>query len=516
MTDSTLYYFVDTNLFLQCRPLEQLDWSAWESFEEVRLIVSKPVLREIDHRKNRGNDRAGRRARDTTSMIRKMLTCGERVVHCSNPRVVLCVESQHQYCEDLKDQLNYDERDDQLVGTAYEFARRNEKCTVRLLTHDTNPMFTASSVGLMADQILDNWLLLPEPTDMEKKLALLQDENARLKKAEPCITIRFLDQFDSQVAQYEHTRKRFDPLTNEQIDELIRRLRAYFPLANNFGGPAELQKRITSHSIMVNQSIADILGKREVFTPATAAEILKYREQTYPQWLEQCEQTLRQYHLVLQEQIPVLEFCFVAENVGTRPATHGLVTIEAFGSFQIMPPPFEEKDGQAHANASETKQLESGKLPPPPDPPTGRLQTIRGMYDLAPVSHAWRQLAAGSRNLEMLTNHSFALPPKLTPRDRNKFYYKPERPSEPQQSFSLECEQWRHGDGEQDFLGEIHASSDSGAIEGRLVCRIHASNLSKPVSQTIPVRVNVVHVSAFESAQTMVESMRKLKNLRPN
>ncbi len=44
MADSILYFFVDTNLFLQCRPLEQLDWSPWDSFEEVRLIVSKPVL----------------------------------------------------------------------------------------------------------------------------------------------------------------------------------------------------------------------------------------------------------------------------------------------------------------------------------------------------------------------------------------------------------------------------------------------------------------------------------------
>lgn len=53
MIDSILYYFVDTNLFLQCRPLEQLDWSPWKNFEEVRLIVSKPVLREIDYRKIR-------------------------------------------------------------------------------------------------------------------------------------------------------------------------------------------------------------------------------------------------------------------------------------------------------------------------------------------------------------------------------------------------------------------------------------------------------------------------------
>ena len=34
MTKQTLYLFPDTNLFIQCRPLEQLDWSEWEEFEE--------------------------------------------------------------------------------------------------------------------------------------------------------------------------------------------------------------------------------------------------------------------------------------------------------------------------------------------------------------------------------------------------------------------------------------------------------------------------------------------------
>lgn len=31
MTDSILYYFVDTNLFLQCRLLEQFDWLSWKN-----------------------------------------------------------------------------------------------------------------------------------------------------------------------------------------------------------------------------------------------------------------------------------------------------------------------------------------------------------------------------------------------------------------------------------------------------------------------------------------------------
>lgn len=508
LTNSILYYFVDTNLFLQCRPLEQLDWSPWEPFEEVRLIVSKPVLREIDNRKNKGNDRAGRRARDTASMFRQILTDGDRVVHCSNPRVVLCVESQHQYSKNLKDQLNYDERDDQLVGTAYEFARRNRNCDVRLLTHDTTPMFTASGIGLTADQIWDDWLLPPEPTDTEKKLASLQNENARLKKAEPSILIQCMDQSDSQVEQYGYTYKCFDPLTDEQIDELMHRLRTYFPLANNFG-TTEPRQRIASRSMTASQSILDILGKKEVFTPATGDEIAKYREQAYPQWMEQCEQVLRQYHSILQKEAPPLEFSFLAKNDGTRPATDCLITVEACGSFQIMPPLFREDEDD------EIQEPQPTKLSLPPNPPTGHWRSMMGHHDLDHIGRTFRQIVDGSRNLDGILNPPFvpSSPIKFPrPRDSNEFYYKPDRPSIPQGSFSLECDNWRHGNEEEAFIGEIHVEPAQHEVEGALVCRIQASNLSKSVCKTIPVQITISHISAFESAQNMVEDLLRLQS----
>ena len=107
VTTSTVYYFVDSNLFFQCLPLEQIDWTPWDASKEVRLIVSNPVLREIDFRKNKSNDRVGSRARVASAMFRKMLNEGHRVVRPSNPRVILVVEPQHTYSPNLENQLNY-------------------------------------------------------------------------------------------------------------------------------------------------------------------------------------------------------------------------------------------------------------------------------------------------------------------------------------------------------------------------------------------------------------------------
>ncbi len=65
MSENILYLFPDTNLFIQCKPLAELDWSVWSEFEEVHLIVCRPVTREIDNQKTRGNSRVAQRARST-------------------------------------------------------------------------------------------------------------------------------------------------------------------------------------------------------------------------------------------------------------------------------------------------------------------------------------------------------------------------------------------------------------------------------------------------------------------
>ena len=119
MSASTVYYFVDSNLFLQCRPLEQLDWTPWNAFEEVRLIVSSPVLREIDYRKNKGSDRVGTRARATSAMFREMLQEGHKVVRASSPRVVLSIEPQHTYSRDCQRRREYVPARRRKIGELY-------------------------------------------------------------------------------------------------------------------------------------------------------------------------------------------------------------------------------------------------------------------------------------------------------------------------------------------------------------------------------------------------------------
>ena len=474
---SVVYLFVDTNLLIQCRPLENLDWSAWDEFDEVRLIVSKPVLREIDYRKNKGSDRVGKRARDKSAMFRKMLNDGDKVVRDSDPCVKLSVEPQHQYSKKLEDRLNYQERDDQLIGTVYEFAECHPGTNVRLLTHDTTPLYTAQGLGLTADIIPDEWLLPPEKTESEKELAALKAENVRLKKAEPSFVIQCRDSADTEISV-----PRFKPLTAAETNALMQRLKERFPLKTDF------QQRESTLRFQPSTIPKPTLTPLQ-FIPATREAIEKYQDEAYPQWLAHCEEVLSKYHQTLQEQEPIPRFMFLAENRGTRPATDALITIEAQGSFQIKPP--------APDDESESLQEKpTALLDSPPSAPSGRWKT---------TNRVTGKITSPPSLVKQFLHSQPYLPPSRNP---NAFYYKPDRPLTPQDTFCLECDQWRHEDGEESFEGEIHLPADLDTVRGALICRIQAGNLSESTSKLIPVRITTALTAVtFDRASAAVDEL---------
>ena len=93
-------------------------------------------------------------------------------------------------------------------------------------------------------------------------------------------------------------------------------------------------------------------------------------------------------------------------------------------------------------------------------------------------------------------------------RDPNAFYYK-SRPTPPGESFSLACEQWRHGIDDEYFDGQILFHHDTNEACGAIEFQIHAENLSSPAKKIVPVRITVKRESARDYASNL---MMKLSN----
>ena len=499
MTKRTLYLFPDTNLFIQCHPLEQLDWSEWAEFEEVHLIVCRPVQREIDIKKYRGNDRVAQRSRATYGRFRSIICSeeGGQLINKADPRVKLYIEFPSLPSRDLKDTLDYSNPDDEVVGCVYRFKQEHQNEAVRLLTHDGGPMMTARSLGLEVAAIKDEWILQPENSKSEREAARLRERIAQLERAEPQFRIKLIGYQGEEIDSIDIECPVYEPMSNDAISDCIQLLRNRFPLVTDFGSRESAKRE--------NQTLAArFLGMKDVYTPATDEAIAKYTDQDYPLWIKNCEDVLVGLHDALQHEFGQPFFTFTIVNDGIRPGNDTLVNIVSKGNFKICPPPIEDE------NVPKGKDNAGLSLPDPPRPPRGRWNSISPLDQFVKQFSVLanvlpRDLNAVSPSLDS----SIFLPSRANNfrRDPNAFYYKPNRVTTPQESFSLECAQWRHGTAEEFFDGRIFFDLDAEMIKGILQCEIHAQNLSVPVRESFPVKISIRKANTEDRARILIQSL---------
>ncbi len=510
-TKTTLYFLPDTNLFIQCRPLKDLDWAVWKGYDAIDLLVTPPVQREIDYQKSNGRGRVQKRAREASSLFRQVIQSQDKVlvIRDASPRVTLRLRLDCAPNAELDNQLDYEERDDQLVGTLSGFLKNNPDLTAELLTDDTGPMAKADMVHVPWKPIPTDWLLESEGTNEEKRIRTLETEITRLKNAEPLFDVVAVDVEGRPVDRFQYEVVRCEPLNDAEIESLLTTLRDTFPVETDFGS-SERSERDAPVLFGIR-----ISGLKETYEPADPEDIDNYRDKLYPAWLEACEKRLRSMHDLLNDEVGQPTFAFVATNDGTRPANDALVTITAHGGFVVMPTvdDYEADDGDNKNGADARRGGHMPTLPAPPAPPKGAWQQSfsfeRHFRDITRGLAGFGDLHGASRRL--LIDQSL---PSLRPlaglrRDPNAFYYKSSRTSVANHSFALECEQWRHGGDTERFSGKILFPGDETTIRGALELAIQAENLSDPVSKRVPVVIAVTKRSTLEYARRLVADLCK-------
>ena len=467
MTNRVLYLFPDTNLFIQCRPLEEIDWSDCGDFEEVHLIVCRTVQREIDNQKNRGNDRIGQRARRTSSFFGDVVRVDPDsiVVREGPPLVKLYFSPLGLPSPELSDRLDYNKSDDEIIGYVHSYIKQYENDDIRLLTHDSGPMMAAQNLGIPFIPVPDSWLLQPENNETERENSRLKQEITRLHKTEPRFQTRCIDEQGEEVESVEVECKVYEPLTLDDVRGLIRKLRDGFP-------PMDEVEAAKLHVNYSNQPP----WIREERVPPSRADINEYNR-ALTDWKKECEGKLSDIHQVLKRDFrPNLRLAVV--NDGTRPGRDALVTITAKGDFKVYPQSEEEREHQLG-------------LPSPPNKPRLRSRSQ--------ATNIWSLASSLSKR------HPIYFPTTVNhQRDPNSFYYKPSRPTEPVESYSLECEQWRHGIGDQFFDVEICVDGGVDDVSGAIEYVIYAENLSTPCRKLVPVKIKVERESTKDCASRLV------------
>lgn len=474
MDDSikTLYVVPDTNVFVQCRQLGTLDWRDLGDYEKIVLVVTRPVIAEVDRQKG-ASGRLAKRARLANGLFTGFLTNDEVVIDTqgSGPAVVLALGQNLEPSDELVDVLNYSHADDILVGIVHAYQRANDH-QVLFLSFDTGPLLSAKSVGVPYKSVPSTWLLNSENDEEQKRIKELEGQLKRLQAAEPQCTIFFPD------TPWEIVRQKRLPLTDAQIAELLRLLKTRHPLQTDFGSKVAAQRKGRS-SPFGHPSV-------ERFVPVTEQEINEYQVR-YTQWIEGCTDFFRTAHEKLNGQEEVHIVSTVLANIGSRPAANVLVAFQITGNhLALMAPPYEDE---------EEKKIEPLSLALAPWAPQGRWKSEYPNRDA-------QTFAALTRTHDIpLFGSSFR--DNFVP-DPNTFYWKNGRPEAPALRIELECSQWRHKEEEKSYDVRIVYTPEFQRLEGALQVTISATNLAEPLRKIQNIKVIIKEIDAFDEVKALV------------
>lgn len=479
--------FVDTNLFLQCKSLEDLPWEEVANGHDLLLIIPEAVIREIDRLKNDGNSRRARRARNANTLIQELLNAEDqkKCLKESNPRVDILIPIKAIKIDDNIDSLDPAVTDHRIVLEALGFKAIDQTAQITILSGDAIIRLKAKQHGVACVQIPSTWLSDPEPDEKDKKLARLEKELADLKKTDPVIEISFKNQEGSPIDFLSASIITYDQLTEEQIEQLINLVQEQHPLVTDFSDTS------TTLGTKLNR---DALGY-ERYYPPSEEQIAKYRRE-YREWLGSVKQFYASFSDRMKWQKRFLSVEFVISNLGGRPAENCLIELYSVGKIRMKPPP---DSGNDHFVAN------LPKMPTPPTAPIGR-------WEMRKLSVAWgiEQMDQNKLRAEMVlaaARHDQLINPirnyMLETRDRNTFYWNKDQ-SGYADYLSLECNEFMHKVEPEERRLNLHFPIKEDIESGALKVRVRAKNLKSPKETTLPIKLSYRKEDIWEYARKSV------------
>lgn len=542
-----VHLVADTNLFFECRSLEQLPWQEL-GYDPIVILLTKPVLDEIDKHK-KANGRTRDRALEIFSRVREMLKSSmqESEIRASSPRVILRRMPGVKPDPALADDLDYTKNDERLVGIASTLNAQASGYRVVLFTDDTGPASTADGLDVAFLMIDESWRRTPPETVETKKIKELQREVDAYRAQEPRISIGTCENVDGS-GTIAVTRKVATPLAEMEIEGFLAAVRLKHPLVTDFTPPP-------------SWSTADVSGEvtKIEYSSPSEEDVSNYREVLYPQWIERCHAILTNLHHGRDEIEPPVVLRWPMLNNGTRPASQVRVEFEAKGPLELRRIRRNEEDDEDSAPSRAPLRLptpSSTEFPSPPKPPPFQKQVTRippaakpkaaqgldisKLRASAALAENHKHIAGMSKMLGRLDSNAvraaagllqhdllrtagssalFGRPsidtishrPLQVPRpfipdphDMEAFYY--DWPTtRTVKKGALTCDLWRHQAGAEVFEFEVMFTKE-GEARGIVECTVHAENLIKPEQARVVVIRTMDSLSMTDVANAMVEA----------
>ena len=464
--------FIDTNVLIQCRALNELHWNEISNGADILLLIPRAVQKEIDRLKHDGNSRRAKRSRKATTLMREIIESNNDciTIRKEKPCVEISFPQRKETQDDVVDFLDRNKPDDSIIADTLSYAKNNPDDEVALLTHDTNPISTAKECSLQFVIVPDDWLLPIEPDDRDKKINKLKYRVTELQNKLPEINV------EMQIGQQKTKNaknieiKLYKEFSDKILGSLVRETGEKYPIAVEFGN--EKQK-----SELTDSKLKSLLSieKRE-FVPAKPDEIQRYAEIEYPKWLDQ----VKRFFQKLPEKLfcPYVQVDLILKNKGIVPAESLQIEFVTCGKIT-----FEIND------KADVKEMP--KLLEPPKPPEGKWVSKNIVY---------------AENIKTIMKHSESLLTKSLiskPRDKNSFYFKSFRNSFLNKHL-LECKEFMHKSAPETFLLTIYIPIEDKPEKVVIKGVVWAKNMPEPYTFNFTPEIIYKEVEAIDIAKKII------------
>lgn len=364
-----LYCFLDTNIFLEFRPIKDIKWPKALGTAEVCLVVTLVVVRELNKHKAGNKNRLRKRARRSISFLKSLDWQADNEIR---PNVTLrfdLTESEHRTLDEHN--LSSDVNDDLLVAKALEFRSLRKTDRVAIVTDDAVVQFKAEGHDLIVPTLSDDWKLDDEPDPLVKKYQQLNIKYQELLNKQPKLKIGFHED-GGEISKCKHVCVRF-------VEDLINENEVDAAISESFE-----QLKFNPEKVKFNSRL-DAYRQNIPYPNVTAQDIEKYHNRL-EKWLYS---DYRNYFIedslfrVFQDQS--LELVLTLENKGKVPARNVEIDLEIQNCRTVL----------EHPPISSSYPDKSKPTAPP--------RSFSDIFDEVQLRQQWGNALFASKSLEIDT-----------------------------------------------------------------------------------------------------------------
>lgn len=297
-----LYCFLDTNIFLEFRPITEINWVKELNTSSVCLVVTSVVIREMDKHKSGSSNRLRKRARRSLTHLENLDVKTDNEIRDGVSLRFDLSEPKQATLE--SNNLSAYVPDDILLAKVIEFRAEHRSTDVAIVSDDRTVRLKARGYDLDVPALSDDYRLPHEIDPLEQENRELRNELLRLRNRQPKLSIGFRGA-DQQTRECIRRAVRFedDLISEASLNETIEQKR------NELQLPREIAEVCAELQAVPDDSPMSLSTRVRKYQE----HVSEYLEGSFRAYVYQ--KSLHRVFLVSSIRVPL-----TLENSGTIPA----------------------------------------------------------------------------------------------------------------------------------------------------------------------------------------------------